>query len=713
MTVRLGGKEYETIGPIERFVVQSLPPEFRTSGTQARASFQDLPVHVFRALHKWGVGWSQHPVADNLSLGAMQDCNGDARWPGHFTLPHADQAVARPDPDDTNGNGSDTALHCLFNFAGELIGIFQDIGTPDPHQDIRSRLFQGLTDTWTLGVNIGYAGSEVDWVAAYDGCVHKGAAYVVFGHENGVAGATLEDGEYRVRTQASVGGAWSDVSAQPGASALYIDTTTGAGTDVPENNGYPHAVILDGPAGSRDDLIVGIQEEALASGGSVDQTRIYHTPDKGANWTNTGNVPGKPRGRGIWYDPFTGGFPSMPVISTTTNAYVIDAANSAAVPILPESLLGGSDDAGFMCVGPDGALYVSLASGNIVRVPPPTQLDRVAYEVIGPITTTAIRADGQRGDGIIASKRGPVTWMESSGQFVYVAFQGDSISHIMCFNPFERAWFPFHQRADTNKIYRMAFSASDDGTERLHIAIDAGSTTTLQQFEHPDESLATVTALKETSGHLALAEYDLNDPHTKGNFVEVLGRFADLSATDAEKYASLNYGIDGAGWTSVTNTGRFVSGDKRLQFGKTQQNVTGQTEAGTPIGINGTTIQLRVNLVSDDGTEDGPDLQELQLNAYNAYDRFEGWRFFIDVAATARKRGPRATPDSVAEEIHETFVHPADDERLITFDDDKRHTHYVRVRGTSLDMSIVKTSGIALGDVEGVYALEIIEGVQS
>lgn len=599
---------------------QVLSTPFRLSGIPTP---QDNQL-VSRFPYLWfkGLGWISQYRSTGRGVSGLRDADADTSG-NILTLPHLQQSVANPAPYNYYGSASDTNLSHWFSFAGELIGIFQDIGGSGAFRSIGSRLFQGASDTWTSGSFIGISGSYINWVESYDGTTHKGSAYVLFGHENGAYPVALEDGEYRVRTQSTVTGSWLDTAAQPGGSALYIDTTPPiAYAKVPNNGGYPHAILLDAPTAGRNDLIAVIYEEAAASGGSIDQTRIYHTPDVGANWTNTGNVPGKPRGKAMWVDPYTAGFPVAPVISTTEGLYLITPATPLVSPILVDELgLGGGDDAGFMAKGPDGSLYISTNSGDILRVSV-TGIGSFDINNIGPVTS--VPGDG---DGIAASRQGPVTWMVSSTKFLYVAMQGATYSHIVRFKYETQAWHSFFLHSDnTNKIYRMALSGRDDGTQRLHIAMGTGlypgSGIDLTMFEKPDDPIATSGAAVEASGFVQFPSDDMGDPHTTAGVYQSLMEADGLTSTTAGEYINYKTGSDTATW-GTDDRGNFLSTETTITF-------------ASGSGISANTIKNQLTLYRDSGdTSQTPLVKSFEMRAVNAQDALRVVTLPIDLTATS------------------------------------------------------------------------------
>jgi hypothetical protein len=663
--------------------VESQP--FRTIGTQQRQDNRKVNKNVFG----WskGIGWHRQRRDTGVGVNGLRDADCDTSSDVAITLSHLRQSVANPDAQNTHSSSaSDTVLQCSWeSFAGEIVGIFQDLGAGV--RDIRSRFFQATSDTWTLGVDVVTAGANTDQQAALDLVVHKGALYLLFGAEDNSVGS--QDNEYVVTSQASPTGAWSGLSNAPGAGADFLDRAGEELLDDPPNNGYPLALLLDAPTSTRHDLLAALTEQASANGGSTDQTRIYHTADKGASsWTNTANVPGKPRGKAVWRDPFTVGFPLVPVFSTTENVFIIDAANTNAKPLLPESVLTGDDNDGFMAVGMDGALYVATAVGDIQRISV-TSGGAMTIENIGPATQVVDPHTGTKGDGLVSSRRGPVTWMLSSTKFLYVAFQGSTLAHICKYSYLNGSWHSVYLHSDSDKIYRMALSTRDDGKLRLHIAIDDGADIDLFQFESPDDSLAVVSGSFETSGFVEFAEDDMSDPHA--NSIVLTGR---VDADDLDSVSTIEagggnttdieheYGLNGAAWTNVSNLGFYASDDKVLLFGKTDQNTPSAAEAGTPIGISAKTARHRLVFERDGTATNSPKLKEFQVETHNLTQDLKGFVIPVDIYATALEQ--QVDPEVIDDRI-DTIIEATTLIALLFGEetDGSDTTYYVKAEPTS------------------------------
>jgi hypothetical protein len=636
--ISLNSLAFDIEDPIIPYMVAASGEAFRLQGTQRRRDNIKITRFPFLNWDIDGIGHasiSRDKIPDRPS-GRMADADADTSHPNGLTLPHAAQSVANPDPDDTSSSSStDAILDSWVTIFSELAGIFRDTGGTDEYKDIRVRLYQAGSDTWTLGNRIRSKATNDSAVAAFDSTRHKSFHAIITGVETG---SGTVDASYAVYTQQTFAESWVLRTNQPAADALLIDHT--GSTDylkgVPSNNGYPMAFLLDAPAPvGREDLIAAIEEHPGASGGGSLQTRIYHTADVGNSaWTYTGAVSGKPRGKGLWANPFSTTKEQFPIIATTTNVYVVDTANSQTSPIFSNEVLGGADDDGFISVGANGLLYVATAQGDLFEVTQPEQgAGAPAVRNIGPSTRTA-----NGGDGLTAERRGPITAMVATPGFLYVAIQGASNSHIVKLNYDNKSWHSVYVAANTNKIYRMIYSNRDDGTGRLHIAVDGGSAISLLQFERPDDSLATVTAPTEATGYVLLAKEDFGDPHASAAVVQAVLAGDDLSGSTSGEYVTLKDGIDGEAATT-NNRGNFLSGDLDLLY-------------ALGAGVAAKTWQGRLEMTRDGGTNtDTVKIRDFEIQARNKNSTLNGQQIRVNIAATAALRRPLGTAKSVVDDI--------------------------------------------------------------
>ena len=202
-------------------------------------------------------------------------------------------------------------------------------------------------------------------------------------------------------------------------------------------------------------------------------------------------------------------------------------------------------------------------------------------------------------------------------------------------------------------------------------------------FEEPTVPSITGVAQKfASSGYVEWAEDDLGDPHSSAAVLQALISAEDITNTATSstgEYIEHEYTLDEATttWTDVSNFGYYIKGDSKLQFGKTLQNISGQTEAGTPIGVSAKTIRNKLVFNRDSTNTKTPKLKEFELQARNKLLSLEGFQVPIDIGLTAQEE--RIRPSDVVARINSIV----ESVTLVTFDKDRDDTRYVECAGTA------------------------------
>lgn len=575
-------------------------------------------VITAKDIAQWGVGWAKSRRSRGEGVGGLNESTMDTRHAAGITLAHNSQTITGPVAGAFIRADSTQAGQAWATFKGELYLLHHDAsnGTGGNNFSVGTSKFASSSDSYAgSATEIGSGANVNRTLEGADITEYDGFLYALYTLEQADIGDMFYSVEYYNLSS------WTADVTGLDANAFRVND----GLTVPAEGGYPFGLLLNAPTEARHDLVAAIREESAAAGGSIDQTRIYHLPSVGGTWVNTGNVPGKPRGKGVWRDLFTSGFPAVPVISTTNNVYIVDAANSQVKPVFADALLGGDDDDGFMIAGPDNALYVANAQGDFFRVTIGDEVGAIRRpDNIGPVTRT-----GNGGNGVIAARQGPVSAVVTSAQFLYAAYKGASYSHIMCYSYEFGSWHVFYTASNTNRIYRMALSTADDGTQRLHIAVDAGSTVTYLSFDEPDASRVQVAFQTSVGlapdGKIELAEEDFGDEGVSKGIIAVTLRADDLSADNTGEYMEAKYGLDGAAWDNVSVTGDFLSGTKTLQLESNSR------------GVSGKTLNLRLDGYRDSGgtNTDSFILHEIEVLARLKLNTLNGWEITVDLAETA------------------------------------------------------------------------------
>ena len=611
-SIKINGIPYvlEAGGELPWRYGQVLTTPFRLSGVPTPQDNQI--VSRFPYLWNKGIGWDSQSRSTGRGVGGVRDADADTSG-NIITLPHLQQSVALPAV--VLRVGATVSPKAWATFRSELYLIYHDVsGTGSSgNLGVGVATFQN-DDTYNAPATVLDSGATNLSNEAADLTAHKGRLFALYAYE----ASNPADYSFDIKYSAA-GASWTDASGTGWDTALIRKND---GTAIPADNGFPFGLVLDAPRSARHDLIVALGEDATASGGAADQTRVLFSANGAGSptWTSIdAAVPGKPRGKAMWIDPYTAGFPVYPVISTTEGLYLIDAATPLVTPILAEELgLGGDDNAGFMAKGADGSLYIANAFGDILRVRM-AGLGIFDIKNIGPRTTVP-----GGGDGLVSTRVGVVSAMVSSTKFLYVAILAGTYSNIVRFHYETETWHSFFLASNANKIYRMTLSGRDDGTQRLHIMIDGGGTIGLYQFEKPDDPISKSGVAVEASGFVQFPADDLGDPHTTAGVVQAFMEADDLTATTAGEYIDYKTGTDGAAW-GTDDRGDFLSGNTSLTF-------------ASGVGIAANILKNELTLNRDAGnTAQTPKVNSFEVRAVSSQEILRTPVFPIDLVKTAAR----------------------------------------------------------------------------
>ena len=495
----------------------------------------------------------------------------------------------------------------------------------------------------------------------------------------------------------------------------------GAGTNWPTQTYLPTGVTrvndwsdkLADIMGFGNKLIVALYEDTTSNHGSTSQVRIGYSSDSGTSWTfNSGLIIPANTTPNITLvatrDIFATNSELVPALVTSENIYLLDITNNTFQAMLPEGILTGTaNEALAVASASDGALYVSKATGDILRINIPSA-GVVDIVNIGPHT----RAQAKDSDGIISDRQGHANFIWGSDpRWLFVAYGGHAsgkYGSILCFDYRTGAWHSFYKDGTADRdSTRIIGSDESDGVSRLHISTENASTAVLQMFEEPFVSAVTgATQQYRSSGYVEWAEDDLGDPHADSAILTVrvdadgLDNVSTIeggsgTSTDIE----IEYGLDGAAWNNVSTLGLFGSDDKVLYFGKTNQNTPGASEAGTPIGVSAKTFRLRAAIKRDGTSTNTPKIKEIQTEHINKGDDLNGFIIAIDVGATALDQ--QVNPEVVLDRID--TIKKAITSVALEFGqetDGSNTTYYVEhVRKGQFDSEGVLPQGVSIGAV--------------
>ena len=237
------------------------------------------------------------------------------------------------------------------------------------------------------------------------------------------------------------------------------------------------------------------------------------------------------------------------------------------------------------------------------------------------------------GDGVPSDLLGPVRWMQSSGDQLFIAVGGGTVGgstgrkgRILAWNGF--GWH--HMTKNSTADYPMQWlhvGSGDDGTPRLHFAFRTASTTSDTKFlEQPlVNPRSGVTIKREGDGQLIeLPYYDLGMPHESKNFLAAHVSADDLTAS--HETIEFHYGLNGASRTT-TDLGDFTSSASKLQF------ASGAGVSAKDIGIT-----LKLNR-QDDDTSKTPKIKDIIIEGAVVPTILYEHQMTIDLEQTAEETG--------------------------------------------------------------------------
>ena len=615
---------------VEAYPVQVLADARRFTSQQSRADNVKIKRFIFDNWAGMGIGWQRMRRETGRGVGGMRFSTLETAYPAAIELAPLNESETHADPAEH--------LKVYVPFLGDLWGFFEENYSDLELTGVFCRKYGATSDDWTGGGTVleGTAGYELRGMRCWDAVVHGSRMFCL------TNGSHLDELSHDIRSSTDAI-TWSDASG----TGWYA--TASLGVVVARRNTYTdsYGKLLSATATT---LLVAL----LDANGNC---RIDKTTDNGTNWSNVATIP---TAGYVWgfHVAFNDVGDAVPVVILSDGIWWVDLTNNAAQPLLKGLMTGAQDDGRGNTRASDGNLYISKQDGDIIRISLGETVvggNRVLVQHnVGP----ASYANFQQSDGLPSAFQGRATFIYGGDPtWLWVCYGGNAASKnatILRMNYETGAWSHVYNDVTANReLLPIIISSEDDGTTRLHANTVTSSASTMFMFEQPLVSIVTgVSKRFQLNGYVEWAEDDLGDPHGDTAVLIGLVDADDLSATDAGEYIEHEYGLDGAAWTNVSDFGNYVSGDKKLYFGRTLQNITNQTEAGTSVGVSAKTIRHRLYFVRDaaDNTQT-PKLKEFEVQARNKVQVLYGFRVPIDLALTAQNLRSNITTRTVVNRI--------------------------------------------------------------
>ena len=235
------------------------------------------------------------------------------------------------------------------------------------------------------------------------------------------------------------------------------------------------------------------------------------------------------------------------------------------------------------------------------------------------------------GDGVPSNLLGPVRWMKSTGDQLFISVGGGAASRnarILCWN--STGWHHMTKFGTANnKINWMTVGSGDDGVPRLHYGVKtSASESSIKFLEQPLVNPRSGVEIKREdlsgtdSGTIQLPFFDFGIPHENKAFLAAHVSADDLTSNEKVEFF---YGINGADDLDQ-DLGDFTSSVSKLLF-------------GSGAGISAKNIGILLKLDRGGTNTLTPKIRDITLEGYVVPGLAQEHRMTIDIDATARDTG--------------------------------------------------------------------------
>ena len=235
------------------------------------------------------------------------------------------------------------------------------------------------------------------------------------------------------------------------------------------------------------------------------------------------------------------------------------------------------------------------------------------------------------GDGVPSNLLGPIRWMKSTGDQLFISIGGGAASRnarILAWNG--KGWHHMTKFATANnKINWMTVGSGDDGVPRLHYGVKTSSSASSFKFlEQPLVNPRSGVTIKREdlsgtdSGTIELPYYDLGIPQESKAFLAAHCSADDLTSDEKVEF---HYGLDGAARTTV-DLGDFTSSVSKLLF-------------GSGAGVSAQNIGAMIKLDRGATNTNTPKIRDLVIEGYVVPGLAQEHRMTVDLNQTASDTG--------------------------------------------------------------------------
>jgi hypothetical protein len=633
--VNINDQKYALRGGVEHTIIRPLSDAFRTQGIQQRSD--DASVNRYpRSGFPLGIGFQTQNRETGRGVGGYLDA----------TCEMGNSAISMGFLQETQTHANPAEhLKKAVNFKGDFWGVLEEDYVGNEVTNLLCRKFGATSDDWTGGGTMTTPPNNTLGARGFDMVAHKTSLFAIGSGDMGASGyGTGEEVIYSIASSAD-GAAWASASLigfpDDSATNRYVTTTTARQNNFDDDE----ARLLS----FGNTLLASIYRDPDATDGDG-LIEILSTTDSGANWASDVTIPSGsgPKAFVSWLDLDAN---RSPVLVTAEVVYSIDITNNVFELIY--ELDGDPNNGRWAVVGNDGALYLGLGSGDIIRL-----------NITGAGDIDVIRV-GPAGDGLVAARQGHANYfLRTPSKWLLVAYGGHAANknasifkidtNTILTDPITGERFmpmhPMYQHATADlDIVAMGYSTEDDATPRLHFAVEGASADVLLHIEEPFANpLISTTVKYQSSSFLREPDDDLGDPQTNSLILQALVQAVGLTADTTGEYIQLQDGLNGA--VDTTNTrGRLTSGVVRLPYGTNAAITAFASGAVTTVTSNGHGL-TNGDIVSISGTTTYNGSHTISVVTTNTFDidvTFVGddatGRWVLPIGATGKSQGRKWT----------------------------------------------------------------------
>ncbi len=233
------------------------------------------------------------------------------------------------------------------------------------------------------------------------------------------------------------------------------------------------------------------------------------------------------------------------------------------------------------------------------------------------------------GDGVPDDMLGPVRWMKSAGDQLFISVGGGDSgrnARILAWNG--KGWHHMYKNSSANQnIDWIDVGSGDDGTPRLHFAERTATSTAVAKFlAQPLVNPRSGVSIKRAADgqFIELPYYDLGMPHNSKNFLTAHLSADDLTAS--HETVEFHYGLNGAD-RDTTDLGDFTSSVSKIDFA-----------SGAGVSAKDIGIMLKLNR-NDSTNTNTPKIKDIIIEGAVVPSILYEHQMTIDIEQTAEDTG--------------------------------------------------------------------------